>query len=342
MFYNTPTLACMQASFPRPSFSYLPGLLLSVTLAALAYILAEVPGLSLLGTLGIALVLGVGWRSVFDLSDELTPGVRFSAKTLLNLGVILLGARLDFGLLREAGLSVLLLDVLVIGTGILVIERLGKAMGLSQGLRLALAVGSSICGPAAIAAAAPIIKARDDELSLSIGIVSLLGALGAVAFILVAPLLNSPHVYGLLTGASLQSVGHVIAAASPNPEALDIATVTKLTRVALLAPVLLLLGLVLQRSSATPTTRTKLPNVPKFLLGFLALGVVASLGVIPETATSAMTELSTLFTAVAMVGIGLGVDVAVLRRVGGGAVRLGVLGFGVILAVAGVYVTFVL
>ena len=329
----------MQATFPR-SASYLPGLLLTVMLAALAYSLAELPGFKLLGTLGIALTLGVGWRALFGLQHKADLGVQFSAKTLLNAGVILLGARLNFGLLREAGLSVLLLDVLVIATGIIVVERLGKWWGLSRGLRLALALGSSICGAAAIAAAAPIIKARDDELSVSVGVVSLLGALGTVGFILVAPLLNSDVAYGLLTGASLQSVGHVLAAASSQgAEALELATVTKLTRVALLAPVLLMLGLMLEGNPAT--TPCRLPSIPNFLLGFLALGIVTSLG-IPDTFKLILNEASTLLTAIAMAGIGLGVDIAVLRRVGGGAVRVGVTGFAVILLVAGIYVAITL
>ena len=328
----------MQATFPR-SASYLPGLFLTVMLAALAYSLAELPGFKLLGTLGIALTLGVGWRALFGLQHKADLGVQFSAKTLLNAGVILLGARLNFGLLREAGLNVLLLDALVIATGIIVVERLGKWWGLSRGLRLALALGSSICGAAAIAAAAPIIKARDDELSVSVGVVSLLGALGTVGFILVAPLLNSDVAYGLLTGASLQSVGHVLAAASSQgAEALELATVTKLTRVALLAPVLLMLGLMLEGNPATPR---RLPSIPNFLLGFLALGIVTSLG-IPDTFKLILNEASTLLTAIAMAGIGLGVDIAVLRRVGGGAVRVGVTGFVVILLVAGIYVAITL
>lgn len=331
----------MQATFPR-SDSYLPGLLLTVTLAALAYGLAEVPGLRLLGTLGLALILAVGWRSLFGVPCEADLGVQFSAHTLLSAGVILLGAKLNFELVREAGTLVLLLDVLVITIGIIVIERLGKWLGLSRGLRLALALGSSICGAAAIAAAAPIIKAKDDELSVSVGVVSLLGALGAVGFILVAPLLDSQVAYGLLTGASLQSVGHVLAAASSQgADVLELATVTKLTRVALLAPVLLVLGLVLERKSPATTNR-RLPSIPKFLLGFLALGIVASLGIFPDTLKLIMNEASTLLTAIAMAGIGLGVDIAVLRRVGSGAVRVGVIGFAVILVVAGVFVGVVL
>ncbi len=353
------------SSLPTP-LRLVPGLGLTAALTVAAYGLDALPGFHLLGTLGLALVLGLAWRALFGPSEAAAPGVKFSAKTLLSLGVILLGVRLDFALLYEAGPVVLLLDLLVVGVGVLVIERLGKVMGLTRGLRLALAVGSSICGPAAVAAAVPVIRASDDEVSVSIGIVSLLGALGAVGFILLAPLFGSSETYGLMTGATLQSVGHVLAAgAAGGAGALDLATLTKLTRVALLAPLLLVIGWLLARrdetgrdetgrdgagrdgvvdgggraepKAAAPGVRARAPLLPNFLVGFLALGALNSLGFIPDPLAGGLSAASLVLTAAAMAGIGLGVDFGVLRRIGGGAMRLALLGFGVILTVAGVY-----
>ena len=329
----------------------LPGVALTALLTGLAYGLDHLPGLHLLGTLGIALVLGMLWRALFGWPERAVPGARFSAKTLLNLGVILLGVRLDFVLLYRAGLTVLLLDLLVVTTGLLVIERLGKLLGLSRGLRLALAVGSSICGASAIAAAVPVIKANDDEVSVAVGIVSLLGTLGVLGYSLAGPLLGwSPAHYGLMTGATLQAVGHVLAAgAAQGAEALDIATLTKLTRVALLAPVLLVIGALLGRrdaltkSAADPTgaRAERPPLLPGFLVGFLVLGVVNSLGVIPGPLVEGLETASVVLTATAMAGIGLGVDFGVLRRIGGGALRLATLGFAAIVLVAWAYTAFV-
>ena len=347
----------MQSFFPSTRFRLLPGLVLTALLTTLAYSLDRLPGLGLLGTLGLALVLGLACRALFGLPKAAAPGVTFSAKTLLNLGVILLGARLNFALLYAAGPSVLLLDLLVVGAGMLTIERLGKRMGLTRGLRLALAVGSSICGPSAIAAAVPIIGANDDEVSVAVGTVSLLGALGAVGYILLAPLLElSPRVYGLMTGATLQSVGHVLAAgAAGGAGALDLATLTKLTRVALLAPVLLVVGWLLARYGeagregagregaglervASPKARP--PLLPGFLIGFLALGALNSFGLIPRSLINILNPASVVLTTVAMAGIGLGVNFGVLRRIGGGAAVLALLGFGMIIAIAALYTVF--
>lgn len=306
-------------------------------MASGAYLLDLLPGLRLLGPLGLALLLGTLWRAAFGLPVDARQGVTFAGKVLLAWGVVLLGARLELGLLIQAGIKVIVLDVLVVLVGVALIERLGKWLGLSKGLRLALAVGSSICGPSAIAAAAPIIKARDDELSVSIGLVSLLGVLGAVGFIFVSPLLSAES-YGLITGGSLQSVGHVLAAgAAHSSEALELATLTKLTRVALLVPVLLMLSWALSRGEATSETRT-LPRLPGFLVGFLLLGAASSGGFIPVPLAEGAGLTSTLLTTAAMAAIGLGVDLKVLRQVGPKALQLALLGFTLIVGLAGLYV----
>lgn len=271
----------------------LPGLLLTGGLTAVAYALALLPGVQVIGALGVALLLGLGWRAVFGLPAVFRPGAAVSARTLLRVGVVLLGVRLNFALLAEAGPKVLLLDVLVIGVGITAIERIGVWLGLPRALRLAVAVGSSICGASAIAAATPVIGADGDEVSVAVGIVSLLGTLGVVAYTVLGPILHlSAQTYGMMTGSTLHEVAHVLAAgAAQGAEALDIATVTKLTRVALLAPVLLIVGAVLRRADHGEDTQTgalKAPLLPGFLVGFLAVGVLNSLGVIPRPAADIM------------------------------------------------------
>jgi uncharacterized membrane protein YadS len=181
-----------------------------------------------------------------------------------------------------------------------------------------------------------------------VGVISLLGALGVIGFTLLGPLLQLGDVhYGLLTGATLQEVGHVLAAgAAAGGEALDVATITKLTRVALLAPVLLLIsGVTLRRSrnvqgTATAPQPTQAPLVPGFLLGFLLIGALNSTGLIPAAAATALQQGSLVLTAAAMAAIGLGVDPLVLRRTGARAALVAALGFLVLVAVAALYLRF--
>ncbi len=323
----------------------LPGLALAAMLSVLAWWIAHLPGLAALGALGIALLLGLAWRTLVGLPAAALPGTTFAARTLLRLGVVLLGVRLDFGLLWHSGPRVLVVDLLVVGLGLVVIERLGNALGLDRGLRLAVAVGSCICGASAIAAAAPVIGADEDDVSIAVGIVSLLGTLGVLGFALLAPVLGlSVPRYGLLAGSTLHEVAQVLAAgAAHGGAALDLATVTKLTRVALLAPTLLVIGGVLRRrdrrrvaAHVIPDATPRPPLLPGFLLGFLAVGVAHSLGWVPEPAAGVLRSASAWAMTAAMAGIGLAVDLRVVRRLGGSAVGLALAGFAFTLAVAAV------
>lgn len=353
---SAPSAASCFRNAAASTLRLLPGLALAALLTGAAFLAAQLPGVALLGPLGAALLLGATWRLLFSLPTGCAPGARFAAKSVLRAGVVLLGARLHFGVLWQAGPAILILSLLIIGVGIAAMEGLGRALRLRRGLRLTLAIGSAVCGASAIAAAAPVVGARDDEVSASVGIISVLGALGALGFSIAAPMLGvSATHYGMLTGATLQEVGHVLAAgAAASAEALDLATLTKLTRVALLAPVLLVVSAALARRTAPSSrsgsgtgsyaaasggaaTTARPPALPGFLLGFLLVGAVNSAGLIPAAAGAQLQLGSALLTAVAMAAIGLQVDPAALRRTGGRAVLLAGAGFALLLLIAAVF-----
>lgn len=319
-------------------------------ITAVAYLLAGLPGLTVMGALGVALFLGLMVRAVVGLPRAAERGVEFSAKTLLRVGIVLLGVRLNFALIGEAGVMVLLLDLGVIIVGIIFIERLGRWLGVSRSLRLSVAVGSSVCGASAIVATAPIVRAKKDEISVSVATVSILGTLGVFAYTVLGAALGLDAVaYGLMTGATLQEVGQVLAAGfALGPQAGDLATITKLTRVAMLAPVLIVVGALLIRYDSrknecganTPEQAERPPLLPAFLLGFLIVGGVNTLGYIPGQLAGWMQTASLILTAAAMAGIGLNADFRALKNIGGKAMILGVAGFALIVALATVYTGF--
>lgn len=328
----------------RPNL--LPGLALVAALTTAAWFLANLPGLRLLGALALALVLGVAVRTAIGSRAWLAPGARFAARRLLRLGVILLGVRLQLDLFVAAGPTALVLAFAAVLVCLGVMEPLGRRLGVAPGLRRTLAVGTGVCGASAIAAAAPVVRADDEEAAIAVGLVSLLGAAGVVAFSLLAePLGLGERAYALVVGASLHEVGHVLAAgAAMGPTALDLATLVKLVRVALLAPALLLLGLLVrevdgvQGASITAPARRRRVLLPGFLVGFLLLGAARALGAVPAGWVEPLSTSSLLLTAAAMAGIGLGVDFASLKRAGSRALWLGVAGFLASLLVAGVIV----
>ncbi len=325
------------------------GILVCLAIAAIAAGIAGIPnvlpgivGLRILGVLGWALVLGIAIRSSLRLPTSLKAGISYSAKTILRLGIVLLGVRLNFSSLINSGLLILLLDALMVVLGILGVNALGKRAGLTRGLRLSLAFGTGICGASAAVAAGSLARATDEEVSLAVGTVSLLGTFGVLGFILLRqPLGLTDTQYGILTGSTLQEVGQVIAAASVSSSALDTATLAKLTRVALLAPALVIASSLLRiRDTKLETEETQRPPLlPPFLLGFLAVGLVNSLGWLPKEVSNLAQTLSIAFTAMAMAGIGLGVDLKAVRRVGIKALGVGAIGFLVLVLVSSLVVS---
>ena len=327
----------------------MPGLALATALTVVAYLAGRLPGLGVIGPLVLALLAGLLWRAALGLPAAAAPGVRFASKTVLKVGIVLLGIRLDFAVLAQVGAAILIADVLVVLLGLAGVEWLGRRMGLEPGLRLAIGVGTAICGASAIVAAVPILRASDEDAGVSISVISVLGTLGVFGWVLVANLVQVPiETYGVWVGATLQEVAQVVAAGyTAGNEAGDLALLVKLARVALLAPTLLVLSLVLRRrdrndvdegGSAAPLP----PLVPWFLVGFLAVGVLNSLGVVPSLVQTPVHQASLALTAVAMAGIGLLVDFRAFRTVGRRAVMLGAAGFLLLVGLMTPYGWFVL
>lgn len=343
----------------------LPGLALIAALTAVSYVLARVPLPVPVGALVIAMLVGLAWRPLRGLPRRAEPGVAFAARDLLKLGIVFLGVRLDFALLASVGPAVALGSVLVVGLGVWAIERLGRRLGLSRGLRLGIAVGTSICGASAVLAVASTTRIKDEEAGVAVGIISVVGTVGVIAYTVAVNVFGlEPHHYGLLVGLTLQEVAQVIAAGYvPGAEAGDVATVVKLARVALLAPALFVISSLLRagddeaRRGEAPSGDTRLeaaahgpalvpapPPVrrlpaPAFLLGFLAVGVIASLGWLPPAAMTALEHASLLLTTAAMVGLGLRVDLSVFRRTAGNALVVGAVGFLGLVALVSLYLS---
>ncbi|MER3490119.1 MAG: putative sulfate exporter family transporter [Meiothermus sp.] len=323
----------------RPAaLKFLPGLVLVLPPVVLAFLLASLPGLKAVGPLGLALLVGLMLRLAYTPPTAVRPGLDFAAKSLLRLGVVFLGVRLNLGLLLQAGPLILVLDLGVIALALLLVNAVGKAMGMPRGLRLSLALGTGICGASAIAAGASVVRAKEEHVSLAVAVVSLMGTLGALGLTLIAPWFHSQAMLGLLAGATLHEVAQVLAVGvALGPSALDLATLTKLTRVALLAPTLLLLGVILARREGhlgDPQGRRP-PLLPPFLLGFIALGGLASLGLIPPELKGSLQTASQVLTATSMAAIGLGVDLRSLRGHGLPAAWVGFVGFAFLLLAAG-------
>jgi uncharacterized integral membrane protein (TIGR00698 family) len=321
------------------------GVTLTALLAVVAVLLARLPDISHLGALAIALLLGLAWRAFHHVPDEQQVGIGFSAKRLLRFGIILLGVRLNLALVLHAGPKILVLDATVITTGLLGISWLGRRFGLDPVLACLIAVDSSICGGSAVVAAAPTLRAKEDDIALVIPMGSLIGTAAMLAFTFAQHHgILTPTRYGMMAGATLHEVAQVMAAVAPFPDTAEIGTVTKLTRVVLLVPTVFVLGWIFARGrakaaregNATADT-TDAPSVPKpwFVLGFLLVGIGHTLALHFLPAQHALIgnfsrdilAVANFLMAMSMAGMGLQVDFGRLRANGLRAMGTALLGW---------------
>ena len=320
----------------EPILRVLPGIALAAALAALSYEAAGLPHLKIMGPLTLALVLGIALRMMIGLPAWARAGIAFSGRTLLRLGIVLLGARLNFALLARVGLKVIALDAAVIVCGIAGIAWLGRRLGLAPKLALLLAVGTSVCGASAVVAAGAVAEAEEDEITLAVALCGILGTAGVFFYVLGAPFFSlSNSQLAILSGSTLHEVAQVVAAAFTwGALSGDLATLVKLTRVVLLAPVLLVLAFFVGRSSNAVRYSWKNPPVPWFVGGFLAVGAAGSARLLSPAAARTLSTGSVLLMAVAMAAMGLNTEWKTLRQAGRKVIYAGIAGFGSLVALS--------
>ncbi|WP_019911144.1 YeiH family protein [Paenibacillus sp. HW567] len=334
---------------------FIQGIAVTLVIAVAAKFLALLPFLSIMGQLVLAILLGMAVRAVIAVPQKAMAGIQFSGKSLLRAGIILLGMRLNLYDITAAGPKVFAIAAINIIFTLFTVYGLAKWLKIDRRLSLLTACGTAICGAAAVAAIAPQIKATDNETVVGAATVAILGTIFTLIYTVIYPFLGlSPAGYGIFAGGTLHEVAHVIAAAAPaGKAAADLAVIVKLTRVALLVPVAILLGSweryrerrqgrrsadkAVEESGRKGGKRvewSKLP-VPWFILGFLLMSGINTLGILPADITADMIVLAYLLLGMAMAGMGLGVDMRTFGRMGKrpffagliGSVLLSLLGF---------------
>ncbi len=301
-----------------------PGLLISAVLAIAAQFLSDHYGAP---AMLMALLLGMALSFLAE-EGRCVPGIEFSARSVLRLGVALLGARISFDLLAGLGWQVI---ALVIG-GVIATVLFGLigARFLGRGWRLALLTSGSvaICGAsAAMAIAAVLPKNQHSERNLIFTVLSvtLLSTLAMIVYPIVAGgLALDDRATGIFLGATIHDVAQVVGAGfSVSEEAGETATLVKLIRVSLLAPMVLIFGLAIvalgikqSREGGRP------PLVPGFILAFLALATLNSFQAIPEVIADELAAVSRWALLTAIAAVGMKTSLRRIRDIGGQAIVL--------------------
>lgn len=298
----------------------LGGLLLTLLFALFGWGVSLLPGLERLGPLACTLLAAALYRHVFGYPEPLRQGIRLSSGTLLRLAVVLFGLRLDVRVILGSGLELLAMGTVTIVLSLALVLSLGSWWKADSGLTLLLALGTGICGAAAIAAVSPVLRAKEEDTAMSAGMIALIGTAFAVGYTLLMPWLPlDAGAYGVWAGASLHEIAHVAMAAAPaGPAAMDDALLAKLARVFLLVPVCLILLARMKRRTAdnagiSGTGGRRRIAFPWFLAGFAAMSLLGSyaLPIIledPAKLLQGASSATTLLLGMAMAGLGLNVS----------------------------------
>ena len=301
----------------------LPGLVLCLAAAGASYgVSLLLPGVS---PLIIAIVLGILLANVVRLPAAASDGIDFSAKKLLRAGIVFLGLQLVLTDILDLGAPMLVVVVCIVAGGLLGTVLLGRLLRVPSGLSLLIACGFSICG---VAGAAGVTDPDDEAEEDTITAVALVVIFGTLMIPLVPLLTNllglGSETAGMWAGGSIHEIAQVVAAGGIiGGGALTVAVIVKLARVLLLAPVVAILSIRerrLSRTAGEPSQQrssSKLPPiVPLFIIGFIAMVLLRSFIPLPDFVLTTGGLLQTGLLAAAMFGLGCGVKIRNLIKVG--------------------------
>ncbi|MFY9962309.1 YeiH family protein [Pseudomonas sp. Hg5Tf] len=293
-----------------------PGLMVSLAIAmASAFIADHYGGPTLL----YALLFGMTFHFLIE-DGRCLPGIEYASRTILRLGVILLGARITLEQIGALGVETVLAAVLAVAATIGIGWISARLLGQRADFGVLTGGAVAICGAsAALAISAVLPKHEHSERDTLLTVVGVTGlsTLAMITYPILCKLLGlSPEQTGTFLGGTIHDVAQVVGAGYMiSPATGDIATVVKLLRVALLVPAVVVIAW-LFRHQQVGSERGRIPLVPGFLVAFMVLVAINSTGVIPHTVTDGMNDLSRSCLVVAIAALGVKTSLQKLTKVG--------------------------
>lgn len=312
----------MSSAAARGLGAIAPGLAMVSLLAAMAFGLRALFPAIPLSPLMLAICLGMLWRNLFGVPAAAAAGIAASLKRPLRLGIVLIGLQLTIGHLVDIGAAGLALLIACVVLTFCFTLMMGRVLRVESGMAQLIAAGTSICGASAVVAANSVIRGRGESVAYALGVVTLYGTVAMFSVPLLGSLAGfSDQAYGLWVGASVHEVAQVVAAAfAHGPIAGEYGTASKLARVLMLAPMVIVLGQLLARRGHAGAAEAP---VPWFAFGFILMVGVASTGFLPASVLSAVAILAQVLLALAMAAVGLETDLRQIRAEGWRPLALG-------------------
>lgn len=323
----------------------LPGLILSISVAVIAKILARF--FPTLGAATIAILLGILLGNFFFKQPIWENGTKFSEGRLLEISIFFLGSTLSFKTLLEVGASGVIFIILQMAITITAAIFIGKKLQFKQAITLLMASGNAVCGSSAVAATAPAIQADEESKGLVITIVNLMGTILMLMLPLLALFLynQEPLQTAPLIGGTLQSVGQIVASGSMvSQEVLDQAVIFKIIRIIFLVVVVMLLGRVSSGVKKADTPKTSQPfkltsYIPWYIIAFFIACLFNSLSLIPEGVSDSLKTSSSWLEITALAAIGLRLNLSALLSQGKKFIYYGVM-LGTVQVVSAIFLIF--
>lgn len=263
---------------------------------------------------GVILSRSLGGREV------LKPGIKLSAKPVLQLAVVVLGSQLSLGQVARVGVSSLPVMLGTLAVCLLAAWLFGRMLGIDADLTTLIGVGTAICGASAIAAVNPVVKARHHAVAYAVSTIFCFNIAAVLLFPPLGHLLHlSQNQFGLFAGTAVNDMSSVIATATTYGSAAgDQAVVVKLTRTLMIIPICVALGALVKRRDVRlgVPEQARTPGVPWFLVAFLIVAAINSAGFIPLGAHAGLQQASVFLITAALAGIGLSTDFTALRQTG--------------------------
>jgi len=280
----------------------------------------------------LGMIIGNVFYQLFHAKDsKYKSGIKFAEKDLLMFAIALMGINLNFTMLANLGFRTI---ALIIGAMIFTISMgifLGKIFKLNFKLSLMIGIGNAVCGSSAIAATSGVIKVKNDDIAISIVLVNLMGTIGIFVAPFLAHQLHFDDIQGgILAGNTLQAVGQAVAAGfNISDEAGHYATVVKMGRVLMIAPIVFILiyaNKYIDKKNNQTQEKTKIP-FPSFILWFMFFSILASLKILPKEIEHIISISSHYITLVAMSAIGLMIHFKTIIKTGGVAFKVSLILF---------------
>lgn len=313
----------LAAKMPARLPEVFPGVMIAALIGAVAFGLHQLPHMSAVSPAILAAVIGLFLAHAVKLPDRAEAGIAFSSRSLLRWAVALLGLQVSFGQIVAIGWTGFAIVASGLAVSFVTIRALGRKLGVAPKLAELIAAGTSICGASAVAGVNAVTGAEDEDVAYAVAMVTLFGTAAMLLYPLIDHwLMLDARRYGLWAGASIHEVAQVVGAtAQVGPAATQSGAIAKLTRVLMLAP--LVMSLRLGRKAEGVNTGA---GVPLFVIGFLALVVINSLIALPHELTVLAGQVSGFLLAVALGAMGLKTHINGLKARGWAPLALGAFG----------------